>query len=71
MRGRAPTVLGQLGLVHVAAAVAAGAARAPSAVERSAVEWFDADWPAELGSMPLGNGDVSANGALSILRVLL
>ena len=33
----------------------------PSVVQRSTVVWPDADWPAELGSMPLGNGDVSAN----------
>lgn len=44
-----------------ATVVATAAKAAPSIVRRSAVAWTDADWPAELGSMPLGNGDVSAN----------
>ena len=37
------------------------AAAVPDVVRRAAVTWRDADWPAELGSLPLGNGDVSAN----------
>eukprot|EP01043_Picozoa_sp_COSAG02_P003493 COSAG02_NODE_85_length_39411_cov_50.018493_20_plen_63_part_00 len=43
----------------------------PHVVERAAVAWFDADWPAELGSMPLGNGDVSANGACECVHAEL
>jgi hypothetical protein len=35
------------------------AAAIPDVVHRAAVSWPDADWPAEMGSMPLGNGDVS------------
>ena len=41
--------------------VAEAEAAAPTAVDRSAVSWPDADWPAEMGSLPLGNGDVSSN----------
>ena len=48
-------------LLALAAASSAAAAAAPAVIQRAAVTWHDADWPAELGSMPLGNGDVSAN----------
>ena len=40
---------------------ATAAAAPPPVVHRAAVSWADADWPAEMGSLPLGNGDVSAN----------
>ena len=32
----------------------------PAAVVNAAVSWPDADWPGEMGSLPLGNGDVAA-----------
>ena len=30
-------------------------------VLQSAVSWTDANWKGELGTMPLGNGDVAVN----------
>ena len=54
-------VVAAAALATTAPAAAATAAPLPSVVQRAAVTWHDADWPAELGTMPLGNGDVSAN----------
>ena len=48
-------------LTAPAAAASAAGTSVPDVVRRAAVTWRDADWPAELGSLPLGNGDVSAN----------
>ena len=41
--------------------IAAAAAALPDSVVNSEVTWTDADFKGELGSFPLGNGDVSAN----------
>ena len=42
-------------------AVSSATVSIPQPVLDAAVSWPDADWPAELGSLPLGSGDVSAN----------
>ena len=53
LAGLAVAVLGLL--------VAATCAAVPSVVQRASVSWPDANWPGELGSVPLGNGDVAGN----------
>ena len=40
---------------------ATGATALPPSVARASIAWPDADWAGELGSMPIGNGDVAGN----------
>ena len=47
-------------LAALAALAAAQAPSVPPVVHRAEVVWPDADWPGEMASLPLGNGDVSA-----------
>ena len=46
-------------LISVAALSLAQNADVPPVVHRAAVLWPDADWPAEMASLPIGNGDTS------------
>ena len=47
-------------LAALAALAAAQVPSVPPVVHRAEVVWPDADWPGEMASLPLGNGDVSA-----------
>jgi len=54
-------------LVSVAAlSLAQNAADVPPVVHRAAVLWPDADWPAEMASLPIGNGDTSGQAWVSL-----
>ena len=47
--------------VLAALLMATACATVPSVVQQASVSWADANWPGELGSLPLGNGDVASN----------